>query len=81
MIYSMLNENFPKIKRIQEIFVINNLVCKLNIHSSLTSKKFMMQEFPFAGLTNPNSFSICRIDPSGTHLLRFYLELYVSNCV
>jgi hypothetical protein len=62
MIYSMLNEDFPKIKRIQEIFVINNLMCKLNIHSSLTSKKFMMQEFPFAGLTNPNSFSICRID-------------------
>lgn len=54
----MLNEIFPKVRIIPKIFIVNNLICKLNLQLCVYSKAVVMQECPFAKITDPNSFSI-----------------------
>ena len=71
----MLNDVFTKVKIIINIFVINNLICKLNIQLYFTSKKTHDARIPICGIIkkgkeNSNSFNICGI---GVHL--HYLEL------
>ena len=67
-----LSEIFPKVRIILKIFIVNNLIFKLNLQLCVYSKKVVMQECPFAKITDPNSFNIF-----GIYLLqskKVYLE-------